>query len=175
MAKVSKEYQIRMEGYMLAYKFAKEHGLEALGKDIRTRGFLSIPVQIKKNEIDRFIETVTANLTNTMTTVMLMVLHDKLGFRKKRLQRMKAEFDAMTETIFDFDYLGQHYATLEDYAVFMNQKFGLGLDAERIAMCQDTCRYEKESVNMADINKVIEVLASAGYEDAAAFLNKKLE
>ena len=65
MAKQDKEYRIRMEGYVAAYRFAKEHGLDELEKDIKRRGFLSIPVQISKKEVDRFILQISENLHQT--------------------------------------------------------------------------------------------------------------
>lgn len=175
MAKITKEQQWRMEGYVAALRYAKEHGLEELEKDVRLRGFLSIPVGIGKKECDHFLLQISTNLTQTMAAVMLMVLHDQLGFRTKRLKRIKKKFDEMTETIFDFTELGNHYVTLEDYAVFLNENYGLGLDVERIASCQDTCKYEKENVHMAKIDSVIRILKENGFEDAGAFLEGKVD
>ena len=174
MAKITKEQQWRMEGYVSALRFAKEHGLDELEKDVKLRGFLSIPVGINKKECDHFIYQISTNLTQTMSAVMLMVLHDQLGFRTKRLKRIKKQFDELTETIFDFTELGNHYVTLEDYAVFLNENYKLGLDIERIASCQDTCRYEKENIHMAKIESVIDILNRNGFCDAATFLESKV-
>lgn len=174
MAKITKEHQWRMEGYVSALRFAKEHGVDGLEKDVKRRGFFGIPVGIGKKECDHFLLQISSNLTQTMSAVMLMVLHDELGFRKKRLKRMKAKFDSLTDTIFDFTELGNHYVTLEDYAVFLNEEYDLGLNIERIASCQDTCRYEKENVHMAKIDSVIRVLKENGFEEAGAFLEGKV-
>lgn len=172
MAKVDKEYQIRMEGYVAAFRFAKERGLDELEKDIKRRGFLNIPVQISKKEVDKFILQISENLTHTMRTVMLYTLHEALGFRKKRLQRINAEFDRHTEAIFNFDYLGNHYVKIEDYAIEMNKKYDLGLDVDRVAACQDTCRYEKENIRMANIDTLIARLYEKGFDDAAEWLER---
>lgn len=175
MAKVDKEYKTRMEGYVSAYRFAKEHGLDELEKDIKRRGFLQIPVQISKKEVDRFIEQISENLTHTMRTVMLYTLHRELGFGKKRLQRINEKFDKHTNAVFNFDYLGNHYVKLEDYAVEMNDKYDLGLDVERVAACQDTCRHEKENIRMANVDVLIQRLYEYGFEDAAEWLEVMVE
>lgn len=175
MAKISKEQQWRMEGYVQGFRFAKEHGLDALEKDIRLRGFLSIPVQISKKEVDQFILNISENLTHTMRTVMLFTLHEELGFGKKRLQRINEKFDKHTEKIFDFDYLGNHYVKIEDYAIEMNEKYNLGLDVARVAACQSTCRHEKDNVRKANIELVLSELRKNGFNDAAEWLDKKID
>ena len=174
MAKVSKEFEWRMQGMLYAYKIAKEQGIDALEADIRMRNFLKAPLNISKQEIDKFKIYLSENLYHTMLTVTLMVLHDHLGFAKKRLLDFKEKFDAMTQTIFDFDQMGQHYVTLEDYAVYLNEKADLGLDVARIANCQETCSYEKEWKNMVEIENMVKALREAGFEDAAEWLQKKV-
>lgn len=175
MAKVDKDYKNRMEGYVAAYRFAKEHGLDELEKDIKRRGFLQIPVQISKKEVDRFILQISENLTQTVQTVMLRVLREKLGFGKKRLHRFKKWFDDATEMVFKFDYMGGHYVTLEDYAVSLNRDFDLGLDVDRIAACQETCRHEKENIRMANVDVLIERLYEYGFDDAAEWMERMVE
>lgn len=175
MAKQDKEYRIRMEGYVAAYRFAKQHGIDELEKDIKRRGFLSIPVQISKKEVDRFILQITENLHQTTQTVMLRVLHEKLGFGKKRLHRFKQWFDDATDMIFKFDYMGEHYVTLEDYAVSLNKEFDLGIDTERVAACQETCRHEKENARMANVDVLIQRLYEYGFEDAAAWMERTVD
>ena len=174
MSKPTKEFEWRMQGMLYAYKLAKEQGLDALEKDIRMRNFLRAPLSVSMQEMDKFKLFISENLYQTMLTVTLMVLHDHLGFAKKRLLSFKKKFDAMTQTIFDFDNLGQHYVTLEDYAVYLNEKADLGLDVARIANCQETSSYEKEWKNMVNIENMINVLKQNGYEDAAEYLQKKV-
>lgn len=174
MAKISKEQQWRMEGYVQGFRFAKEHGLDALEKDIRLRGFLSIPIQITKKEVDNFILQISENLTHTMRTVMLWTLHEELGFRKKRLQRINKSFDKRTDAIFDFDSMGNHYVKIEDYAIELNSNYDLGLDVDRVAACQDSCRYEKDNIQMVNVNTIVQKLKDAGFNDAAEWLEKKV-
>ena len=174
MAKVDKEQKWRMEGYKSALEFVKKNGVEALEADIRRRGFLGIPVGISKSQIDKFILQITMNLNQTVQTMALMTLNDTFGFGRTRLMRFKEAFDKNTEAIFDFDNLGQHYVTMEDYAVYLNEQFNAGLDVERISACQDACRYEKDNKGKADIAGILTELKSNGFEEAAEFLERKM-
>ncbi len=174
MAKVSKEFEWRMQGMLYAYKIAKEQGIDALEADIRMRNFLKAPLNISKQEIDKFKIYLSENLYHTMLTVTLMVLHDHLGFAKKRLLDFKKKFDDMTQTVFDFDRMGQHYITLEDYAVYLNEKADLGLDVARIANCQETYSYEKEWKNMVEIGNLIKALQENGFDSAATWLQERI-
>ncbi|MBQ8803454.1 MAG: hypothetical protein IJZ53_07475 [Tyzzerella sp.] len=174
MAKADKDYTVRMQGYVAAYDYAKKNGLEALEKDIRMRGFLRIPINVSQKEVDNFKQFLITNLYNTVLTVVCMTLHDTLGFGKKRLLRFKANFDKLTEGVFDFDYAGQHYVTLEDYAVYLNEKANLGLDVSRIAACQEVSTTEKEYKDMADVKGLIKALRDAGFTDASEWLEGKV-
>lgn len=174
MAKVGKEFEWRMQGILYAYKLAKEQGLEALEKDIRMRGFFQTPLTLGKAERENFILNVSTNLYATTLSVVCMVLHDQLGFGKKRLHRFKKHFDEVSEAVFDFDKVGQHYVTLEDYAVYLNETYGLGLDVARIAACQNTSYTEKENRDMADVHVLIKDLKEAGFKDASEWLARKV-
>lgn len=174
MAKATKEFEWRMQGMLYALKIVKEQGIEALEKEIRMRGFWRMPLKMSRQEHDNFVLYVTQNVYHTMLTVIGMVLHDELGFRKKRLLRFKDKFDKLTMTAFDFDYAGQHYVTLEDYAVYLNEKANLGIDVARVAVCQEMSSEEKERKNMADVNGLIIALRGNGFEDAAEWLERKV-
>lgn len=173
MAKTTKEFEWRMQGMLYALKIAKADGIDALEKDIRMRNFLKSPLAMTKQERDNFIQFVTENLYATMLTVVGMVLHDQLGFGKKRLLRFKEKFDQTTNGVFDFDVFGNHYVTLEDYAKYLNEKADLGIDYQRVARCQEVCSYEQEWKNVADIDNIIHVLKINGFEDASEWLQGK--
>lgn len=175
MAKQDKEYRIRMEGYVAAYRFAKEHGLDELEKDIKRRGFYQIPVQISRKEVDKFMEQIAENLYQTVRAVMFRVLREKLGFGKKRLHRFKQWVDDASEMVLKFDYMGEHYVTLEDYAASLNKDFDLGLDVDRIAACQETSRHERENARKANVDVLIQRLYEYGFDDAAAWMERMVD
>lgn len=174
MAKPSKEFEWRMQGMIYALNIAKKDGVDALEKDIRKRNFLRAPMKFTQKEIDDFIEFMSKNLYVTTMTTQFMTLHKTLGFGKKRLQKIKEDFDKTVAEAMDFDYLGNHYSSLEDYAIYLNEKFDFGIDVERVAVCQESSTADKEYAQMANVNELIKVLREAGYEDAAGFIEAKI-
>lgn len=174
MAKRDKEYEARMQGMLYALNMVKEHGVDYLEKEIKKRGIIKSPLAYTDKQIDEFWEQLSANLYATMTCVTGMVLHSAFGFGKQRLQKFREEFlDATNKTI-DLDWLGEHYATLEDYAVELNEKYDLGLDVARIAVCQESHDKGNAKYKMADISHVLAELKEHGFEDAAEFLERKM-
>lgn len=174
MAKVSKEFTWRMQGMSYAYKIAKEQGIEVLEADIKARNFYRAPIKFSVKEINEFRDFVCENLYHTMLTAVFMVLHDKLGFRKKRLLDFKEEINKVAMSAFDFSIIGNHYVTLEDYAVYLNEKADLGLDVARVAACQANNDYEKEWKNMANVDELVKVLREEGFEDASKWLEGRI-
>lgn len=173
MAKRDKEYEARMQGMLYAANLVKRDGLEALESDIKKRGLLKTPLAYTDKQIDEFWKELSSNLYATMTCVTGMVLHDSFGFGKQRLHKFREEFLKATKISLDLDWLGQHYATLEDYAVYLNGKYDLGLDVARISVCQES-HDEKENYRMANIDRVLSELKSNGYEEAAEFLERNI-
>lgn len=174
MAKRDKEYEARMQGMLYAVNVVKESGLEALEKDIKKRGVLKAPLAYTDKQIDEFWKQLSENLYATMTCVTGMVLHDEFGFGKQRLHKFREEFQKATNASLDLDWLGGHYATLEDYAVYLNEKYDLGLDVARIAVCQESHDKGNVKYKMADISHVLAELKEHGFEDAAEFLERKM-
>lgn len=174
MAKRDKEYEARMQGMLYAVNVVKELGLEALEKDINKRGVLKVPLAYTDKQIDEFWKQLSENLYATMTCVTGMVLHDEFGFGKQRLHKFREEFQKATNASLNLDWLGEHYVTLEDYAVELNEKYDLGLDVARIAVCQESHDKGNEKYKMADMSHVLVELKEHGFEDAAEFLERKM-
>lgn len=174
MAKRDKEYEARMQGMLYSVNVVKESGLEALEKDINKRGVLKAPLAYTDKQIDEFWKQLSENLYATMTCVTGMVLHDEFGFGKQRLHKFREEFQKATNASLDLDWLGEHYVTLEDYAVELNEKCNLGLDVARIAVCQESHDKGNAKYKMADISHVLAELKEHGFEDAAEFLERKM-
>ena len=98
-----------------------------------------------------------------------------LASEKKRLERLRDDFQRNTEAIQDLDYMGQHYVRLQDYAIELNRKYDLGIDVERIASCEENYDKTDDRTRMCRIDRVLEVLKNEGYEAAAGFLESKLD
>ena len=174
MSKPSKECEYRMQGMIYALNIAKKDGVDALESDIRKRGFTRAPLKFSQKDIDEFIEFMSKNLYVTSQTVWFMALNTTFGFGKKRLNRLKESFDKLTREVMDFDYLGNHYATLEDYAVYLNGQYGMGIDVERAEMCQESSTADRTQKRMANVDELIRVLKENGFGSAAEFIEKKI-
>lgn len=172
MGKLIKELQWQQEGMIKALEIVKKDGADALEKEVKMRGFFRLPLSVSQKEWDYTLNYLIENLHNTYKTVALMVLHDVFGYGKDRLGRFEENFAKKTMDATDFDYLGQHYVTLGDYARELKEKFGSKIDIERVEECQRTYKGE-ELKDMADIREVIKVLNESGFKDAAEFLERK--
>ena len=174
MAKRDKEYEGRMQGMLYAATLVKEHDLEYLEKEIKRRGVLKTPLSYTEKQVDEFWNQLSANLYATMTCVTGMVLHDSFGFGKQRLHKFREEFQKATNASLDLDWLGGHYTTLEDYAVYLNEKYDMGLDVARIAVCQESHDEKEERYRMANLDRILTELKGNGFEDVAQFLESKI-
>lgn len=176
MGRVDKELKCRLEGMLHAYNIAKDKGVDALKKELVTRGFLRAPLAISEDKYREWYQQLADNLYANMITTFMYALHNCEGYGPVRLRRLKEEFDKTVQDVLDLDYMGQNYITLADYANDLNEKFDLGIDIARVADCQDRFNEHTSTMyHMARIETVIRELKDAGYGDAAAFLEKKLD
>ena len=175
MARQDKDFMLRMQGMIYAYRVAKESGVEALGKDIRKRNITNAPMKFSSRQIDEFYKFISQNVYTNMFAVLCWTLYDSFGFGKKRLGRLTEDFNKNSWAVTDLDYMGQHYIKLEDYAIELNKKYDLKLDIERIAACERKADENDERTRMCRIDRVLEVLREAGYSKAADFLESKLD
>ena len=90
MAKISKEQQWR---------------IEALDKEIRMRNYLKIDLWAKKGEVEALHKTISENVYTSMLMTMMFVLHDTFKFGKKRLDRLREDFDKKVKNISNLDWL----------------------------------------------------------------------
>lgn len=174
MAKRDKEYEARMQGMLYALNVAKEHGVDYLEKEIKKRGVIKSPLAYTDKQIDEFWKQLSENLYATMTCVTGMVLRDEFGFGKQRLHKFREEFQKATNASLDLDWLGGHYTTLEDYAVYLNEKYNLGLDVARIAACQESHDEKEKACRMANLDRILSELKENGFKDAAKFIEGKM-
>ena len=175
MSKSDKEFYWRMQGVIYALKIVKEGGIEALEKEIRMRNVTMAPFGCQEKQINQLYGAFSKNIYVNMLSAMSWTLHDSFGFGKKRLERLRDDFQRNTEAIQDLDYMGQHYVRLQDYAIELNRKYDLGIDVERIASCEENYDKTDDRTRMCRIDRVLEVLKNEGYEAAAGFLERKLE
>lgn len=174
MAKMSKELQWRIEGMLAAHKIVSEKGLEELTKEIKMRQILKIDLWAKKGDVEAANESIANNVYHCMMSTIFFVLHDTFGFGGKRLKRLKSKYDKVLGDIYNLDYMGEHYTRYEDYSVYLNQKYDMGFDTDRIAALQTIHDGKDSRYKRCDVGQVIEELRNNGFEDAAVWLEKKI-
>lgn len=169
-----KEWEARMQGMVYAYNLVKDGGIEALQLDIRRRNFLRAPMKFTAKQIDEFYQETSAYLYNNMLTAVCYTLHDNFGFGAKRMQTFKAAFDKNVQYTLNLDYMGEHYVTLADYAMELNEKFNMGIDVSRVATSQDAYDRKDDKFQSCKVDSVIRELMDNGFFDAAEYLRKKV-
>ena len=173
MAK-DKEFEWRMQGMVYACRIAQEKGIDYLVQEIKRRGVTKVDLYCTDKVLDDTWNGISENIFNNILITALYVLHNQYGFGKDRLNKFLDALQKATDTLLDLDYMGEHYATLEDYAVELNEKYKLGLDVNRAAACMDVADQKNpEYKNEKYVNGIIGALRLAGYEDAAEFLERK--
>lgn len=171
-----KEFEARMQGMVYACQLAQKQGVDALVKEVQKRGVTKVGITASDKQLNDMWGALSDNIGQNMLTTVAWVLHDTFGFGQKRLQQFMAEFDKATSNLMSLDYMGEHYVTLEDYAVELNQKYDLGLDVIKATLTTDMA--DKQDARVGNVDKVtgiINALRLAGYEDAAAYLESKKE
>ena len=170
MAKRDKDFELRMSGMLYAYKIAKEQGMEALEKDIRTRNILKMPLGYSMEDMDKFLEYLKTNFYNSIMSVACIALEETFGFKKVRLKRFKEAFAKATTDVMDLDYIGENYVTLEDYAVYLNEKYDLDIDVEVVEICQENANSKHPEYHMVKVERLVEMMKQDGYKEAAEYL-----
>ena len=170
-----KEFEERMRTMIYCCNLVKEQGLEALEKDIKRRGFTRLPLNIKSSKIDELLLNIKENLKNNLVCSFLWVMHSDYGFGKKRLTELMENINKAIDFAFDLDYMGEHYVRLEDYAIEIKEKFGFDIDIDKVAAA--TAIFDEKDIryHMMKAEIAIKELKAAGYEDAAKFLEAKLD
>ncbi len=169
-----KEWEARMQGMIYAYNLVKEGGIEALTKDMKRRNVLRAPMKFTTKQMDEFYQMLSANLYNNMLTAVCYTLNDNFGFGPKRIKDFKAAYDKNVECTLDLDYMGEHYVKLEDYAIELNEKFNMGIDVSRVAMCQDAFDEKDNRFGTCKVDFVLRELRENGFDAAAEFLQEKV-
>lgn len=111
----NKEESLRLQGMQMAYRVAKEKGIEGLEKDIKCRGAWGIPVGLNNSVLDEFVTKVKNTTLDSVLILAMVTLHDEFGFGHDRLQRFQNRFD-FKASCFDGDFTNwdEQIAILKD-------------------------------------------------------------
>lgn len=175
MAKVDKEYEWRISGMLHALNIAKDQGIDALEKDVKMRGIYRVPLQLTDAQFQELVKTIGNASMNAIFAIVYVVLHEDCGFGEQRLKRFYQGFRKRFEDVMTFDYTGEHYVSLTDFAVMMKEKYpDIVLDINAVELEQEG-NDEKNPLcgQVTVLDGIINALKLGGYFDAAEFLEEK--
>ena len=162
-----------MEGMLFALKIAKEQGIEALEKDIRMRGILKLDLWARKDEVEELHRTLAHNCYTSIMVTLMYTLHDTFGFGKKRMQKLKGDFDINALNIVDLDRWGEYHVTFNEYAKFLEDNYEMNFDQEAIKNIEVSNIKVNPEYKRCELSAICDLLDASGYKDAAAFLREK--
>ncbi len=167
--------RLRNEGMAYALKIAERHGIEELRQQVKLRGYFQATVKFTPEEMTQTIDNIAERIYNNMLTMVYAVMHDKHGWRKKRLLDFKRDFDEKVHVVGDLDGMGHHYAKFEDYAIEANKLYDLGIDIEKVREAQRNNDENDRANGIAvEADSVIGWLRKNGYSDAADAVKKEV-
>jgi hypothetical protein len=109
--KVSDLMTGRNDGLLMAYKIAKEGGIEALEKEIRYRNISGISLNLTQKEIKEASYTANLRATEVAITISLLTLMDEFCFSKFQANKFKDSFDRKVEDVLNNDSSLEEYLT----------------------------------------------------------------
>lgn len=170
-----KYYEARMQGMIYAGNLIKKDGIEAFDREIKKRNMLRVTFNVTESQMNEMYKSFSDHIYNNMLTAGLYVLHDVYGFGKTRIKKFVEQFYKLVSDTMDLDYMGCHYVKMEDFAIELNEKFDAGIDVMKVAAAQDSFDEKSDKFHMLRAETVIKELKAAGFEDAAKFLEAKLD
>lgn len=170
MAKLDKEYKARMDGMIYAYKVAEEKGVEALKKEIMTRGFFKLDISMPMDYAEKVHSFIGTNIYNTVLSTVLYVLKRHKGYGTKRLQDFKALYDKEAMHLIDLNWHGEHFVTLEQRALELNRDHGFEFDLARLSVLQKEDDSTNPHIKKLDFEGTCQDLEHGGFPEAAEFL-----
>lgn len=174
MARIDKEGEARLQGMEYALRYAKDKGLDELAKEVRRRGYCKLPIKFSDTQIINTVREIAENTYVMMMTAFLYALHDEFGFGPVRLKRVKSAASKLVDNVFDLDYMGEHYIDMGDYAEELCEKYGPIVDLVKVRHLQETFDRKDENRRVCQVDRVIEELRSAGFDEAAELINRKV-
>lgn len=121
MAKKNDFMDGRNEGMLYAYNFAREHGIDALEKEVRLRRITNLPTKVSTKAMNECVINIKNNVVDTFVILLVSTLRDELGFGEKRIQRVIDRFNQKAECI------GENYLTWQDMIDTIREELGFEL------------------------------------------------
>ena len=102
-----------------AYKIVKEHGIDALEKELTFRANSGIKTLVTKEEMHKLHEEIVNRASKAILVLSVMVLHDELDLSKEELQRFITRFNEKSAGI------AENYTTWEEQMAVLKDEMGI--------------------------------------------------
>lgn len=112
----------REDGLSLAYRIAREGGIEALEKELKFRNVTGVHTSLAAKDLNKASEKIKEMTLDTFTILGIAVLHDEFGFGEKRCQRFMDRMNLKADCI-----IGD-LATWKDYIKLIKEELNLKLE-----------------------------------------------
>ncbi len=99
----NKEYRAELQGMSYAYRYAKEHGIEELEKEMKRRGAMEVTTKIPRSVVKKAEEQISATTIQTVCLLAIVCIHDCFGIGPKRMQDFMDKFAIRTQCLLDGD------------------------------------------------------------------------
>lgn len=182
MSKNDRDYAARMEGCLYAirqwqiYEKEGKDPIEEFKKEMKRRGFVRLDITMNEKEFHELVSKMSNNIYNNMLVTLMWALKESEGFGKQRLQRVKKAFDKAVEDTFELNYLCEHYVSMADYCVELNEKYDLGLNTDFVAANEADFDQSQRRFNHEKwLEGIIGTLRQWGYDEPADRFQKKLD
>lgn len=83
----------RNEGMLYAYNYAKEHGIDALEKEVRLRRLTNLPTKVSTGVLNECILNIKNHVIDTFIILLAATLRDEFGFGETRIRRAIDRFE----------------------------------------------------------------------------------
>lgn len=179
MSKIDTYTKIRMEGLAWALKIIEnedslEKGVDMLRKEIRFRNIVRLPLEIPAIEIAKANRIIKQRMLNIVMVVIIKVLDEDYGWKKKRLAEFMERFARHTLGMNDVDPYGEKYVEISHYAEYFRENYDADFSVEAI---EEMIKVEEEN-RSAGIKRVqfdiIEKHLKNSYPEALEHLKKQL-
>jgi len=114
----------RLEGMYYAYKIVKEHGIDALEKELTFRANSGIKTLVTKEEMRTLHEEIVKRTSKAILVLSVMVLHDELDLSGEDLQRFIVRFNEKSAGI------AENYTTWEEQMAVLKDEMGIEVQFE---------------------------------------------
>lgn len=152
MAKIDTYTKNRLEGLEWALRIIEkedslEKGVDMLRRELRFRNIVPVPMRYRAEDVRVANQMLAKRLLSALLVVVLKVLDDEYGWKKKRLRGFIEKFHRHTVGFESIDPYGDHYAELSDYAKWFNETYDAGFSADAI----------EEMIHVENQNKMREI------------------